>query len=205
MQAPVTLCIVIEKAINSWLALDPDNCLRLASIDTRVIALHVTQPDITLYFIAESPLLRVQSFADDKPDAVISGSLLALSRLSAQQQHTAALFSADVTISGDTTVAGVFSACLSGSGIEWEEHFSHILGDVAAHQAGRLARQGAAWLKDSLSTIQQDAAEYLKDEINALPQPQQVREWLEDVDTLRDDVERLAARIQQLIRTRAAT
>jgi len=198
MQAPIALCIAIEKAINGWLALDEDNQQRLVALEGKTIALHITLPDIQLYFISESPVLRVQSFSDVEPDAAIKGSVLALTKMSANKNDTRSLFSGDVHISGDTSVAEAFAHCLSGSGIDWEEHLSHIIGDVATHQAGRALRSTSSWLQETLSTIEKDASEYFKDEIQALPQPEEVRQWIEDVDTLRDDCERLAMRIQRL-------
>ena len=198
MQTPVALCIALEKAINAWLALDEDNQQRLAALEGKVIALTVSIPEISFYFIAEPPVLHVQSFTDTESDTHIIGSPIALTKMSMQENNTDDLFSGDVQIHGDTATAQAFQELLSGSGIDWEEHLSHVIGDVAAHSIGRNVRQGRQWATAARDTIEQDVAEYLKNEIQLLPQPDDVRHWLADVDTLRNDVERLAARIQRL-------
>jgi ubiquinone biosynthesis protein UbiJ len=198
VQTPVALCIALEKAINAWLALDEENLQRLESLKDRVVALTVSFPEITLYFIADHPVLRVQSFSDTEPDVHIIGSAFALTKMSLQDNNTDDLFSGDVQIHGDTATAQAFQELLSGSGIDWEEHLSHIIGDVAAHNIGQNVRHGKTWLETTRNTIEQDVAEYLKNEIQLLPQPDEVRQWLNDVDILRNDIERLNARVQRL-------
>ena len=70
-----------------------------------------------------------------------------------------------------------------------------MLGDVAAHQIGNLLRGSFVWGKQVAATLGQDTAEYLQEEKQELPRPDEVNAFLAEVDILRGDVDRLAARV----------
>ncbi|MBI3774144.1 MAG: SCP2 sterol-binding domain-containing protein [Gammaproteobacteria bacterium] len=103
--------------------------------------------------------------------------------------------------------AGAVDARLSGTplafarlglDIDWEEHLSRFTGDVIAHQVGNAARSSQRWAQQSGAALLQDAGEYLKYERELLPDRAQVETFMQHVDVLRDDVERLEARVQRL-------
>jgi ubiquinone biosynthesis protein UbiJ len=72
---------------------------------------------------------------------------------------------------------------------------------VLAHRAGELARHARQFFEASRETLFQDSGEYLQEEARLLPTRIEVAYFLGDVDRLRDDVERLQARVQRLIQT----
>ena len=55
-----------------------------------------------------------------------------------------------------------------------------------------------AWGRRNARILQDDLGEYLTEERRLLPTRFEFDEWREQVETLRDDVERLEARINQL-------
>ncbi|MGA9470724.1 MAG: sterol-binding protein, partial [Candidatus Macondimonas sp.] len=54
------------------------------------------------------------------------------------------------------------------------------------------------WVSRSLFSLGQDASEYLRYETELLPDRSEVTAWVDEVDRLRDDVARLAARVERL-------
>ena len=60
----------------------------------------------------------------------------------------------------------------------------------------------ADWGRKSSDTLTQDLKEYLQEEGRLVPTAYEVQGFLDRVDTLRDDVERLAARVERLARGR---
>jgi len=81
-----------------------------------------------------------------------------------------------------------------------EEDLSLSVGDVPAHQLGRFARAALGWTRKAASTTVRNAAEYLAHERRDLVPRSEAEQFLQGVDTLREDVDRLAARIDLLTR-----
>lgn len=88
--------------------------------------------------------------------------------------------------------------------VDWEEQLSKAVGDVAAHQLGNLWRGLRGWGRRSADTLVRDGVEYLQQELHALPPRPAVEQFLSAVDTLREDADRLTARIERLRRRTAA-
>ena len=59
-------------------------------------------------------------------------------------------------------------------------------------------RSLVAWSRRNARILQDDLGEYLTEERRLLPTRFEFDEWREEVETLRDDIERLEARINQL-------
>ncbi len=191
----------LQQAINRLLDLDPYTARRLAGFHGRVIAVHVTSLELTLYFVpGHDGHLQILGRIDGEPDCTLSGSALDLMRSGDSEQGAAGLFAGRVTLSGDTELAHRFGEALAGLDIDWEEQLARLVGDVAAHEIGRSVRRGADWARQSGRLLSGDLAEYLTEESRLLPTRYEVEMFLQDVDRLRDDAERLSARLTRLQR-----
>jgi ubiquinone biosynthesis protein UbiJ len=140
--------------------------------------------------------LEVESFADD-PDVIISGSLLSLARL-AGPSADAAIRDGSIELSGDAETAQAFQQLLAYGKPDLEEELSGVLGDVAAHGLGDIARNVSRWAEDTHATVQQNIQEYLQEESRSLPSRYEVDALRDQAYTLRDDVDRFEARIRRL-------
>lgn len=189
----------LEELINRYIALDPDSQARAAELANRTIAVEFASLGVSLYLVVDLAG-RLQLFAecDREPDCVIHGDLLDLLRSSNDRTGASQLFSGKVSVLGDTGLAERFGALLSGLDIDWEEHLSQLTGDVIAHQVGRTVRATRTYLAAAATTAQRNLNEYLTQEARLLPARIEINNWCDDVDTLRDDVERLTARIARL-------
>ena len=118
--------------------------------------------------------------------------------MSLGQDSENALFSGDVEIVGDTEAGQQFNQTLQQLDIDWEEHLSHITGDVIAHQLGRGLRGLLRWGRQVEDSLLQDTAEYLEEEKLLVATKFEVEAFNRDVDVIRNDIERLQARIQRL-------
>ena len=191
----------LEKAINALLALDPVARKRLARHHGKVIGIHLRGPEITLYFIPdEQGGLQLQGSIEGEPDALLSGSPLDLVRSRDPDSGTGQLFSGRVTISGDTALAHDFGATLAGLEIDWEEQLSKFTGDLIAHEVGEAVRTLGRYAGETGDRLARDLGEYLTEEARLLPNPLEVEEFVAEVDRLRDDAERLEARVKRLER-----
>lgn len=200
MQLPAALLASIETAINAWLKLDQEALPRFKTLDGKIIRLHITGLNINLYFLPSSLSVDVLGNypEEGEVDATIHGSPLSLMHLSTSKNAGETLLKSEVEIEGDTRVAETFSAILRDVDIDWEELLSKLVGDIVAHQAGQMVRNTAAWFKESTNAMQQNTGEYLSEETRMTPTDSEIAYFLDQVDEVRMDVDRLEARIRLL-------
>lgn len=200
MTSASTLAAALESALELYLRQDPDAARRAGALQGKVIALCITGTGLTLYFLPAADGVQVLSRYEGPVDTQLSGSPLGFARLALDRREDA-LFQGAVQIDGDTDTGQMFQELLSDADWDWEEQLSRVTGDVLAHRAGELARHARQFFEASRETLFQDSSEYLQEEARLLPTRVEVTYFLGDVDRLRDDVERLQARVQRLIQT----
>ncbi len=195
------LTSVLEDAGNRILRLDPATLAGLGTLHGRVVCLSFTDLATSVYLQPSEAGLHVLNSYAGTPDVTLTGRLPAFARLSLGAQP-GLFFSGDLSISGDVELGHRFQRVLEGLDIDWEEQLSRVVGDVAAHALGNMARDARAWARQAAATLGQDVAEYLTEERRDLAPRQVVEPFLQAVDTLRADVDRLTQRIERLQRTR---
>lgn len=142
---------------------------------------------------------RVDAPPDAPPDVTVTGGPLSLLALSGPGPE-AVLQRGDVRIDGDAELAQKFRELALLLRPDLEEELSLVLGDVPAHQLGRFARAALGWTRKATATTVRNVAEYLGHERQDLVPRSEAEQFLQGVDTLREDVDRLAARIDLLTR-----
>jgi ubiquinone biosynthesis protein UbiJ len=144
-----------------------------------------------------------QSRSRDTPEVQVSATLSAtpidLLRL-ARSADLSTLRGTGAEIFGSPEVAERFAKLLKLARPDVEEHVARWLGDVPAHALGEAARGVGAWLERAARALRADTAEFLQEESRALPAALEAQAFYADVERLRDDVERAAARLARLER-----
>lgn len=187
-----------EKALNRFLQLDPQTDSRLAPIIGRVICVQFQQVKYTVYFLIQKEGVRLLSDYTSTADVTLIGAPFDFLRLSKAASSSAALFESDIKVTGDLDVAKQFKKIFAELDVDWEEQLSTVTGDVIAHQIGNFMRSLGRWAKKSSASLQQDITEYVQEEVRWLPLRLEIQDFFRQVDRTRDDVERLAARVQRL-------
>lgn len=195
MLMPAVLAAGLETALRRYLSLDPDAAPQLAALDGAVIAIEPAGLGLTLYLFPGAQGLRVMDRYEGEPTVRIRGTPLALI-----QQWRGQPVGGAITIEGDAAIGRQFQTLLARLDIDWEEQFSRIIGDVAAHRLSQLWRGFHNWGRQTSATLLRDSGESLQQELRALPSRPAVESFLSAVDTLREDVDRLEARIARLRR-----
>ncbi len=198
MNLPVAITAVLETAFNRYIELDPDGRKKLAALQGKVIAIDLAGVDMNLYFMPSEDGIHIMSCFDGEADTRLRGTPLSLLHLLTGQQTEDRLFSGDVIISGDTETGQQFKQILEQLDIDWEEQLSHISGDVIAYQVGRGVRNSINWGRQAEDTLLQDTSEYLQEEARLVATRNEVDDFNHTVDTVRNDVERLEARLKRL-------
>ena len=117
----------------------------------------------------------------------------------------AAVQRGDAAMSGDAEIAARFRELLTLLKPDPEEELSLVLGDVAAHRLGHLAALAAAWSSRAADTAWRSTADYLAHERADLVPRHEGEQFLRGVERLREDLDRLAARLELLARRRRPT
>ncbi|MDJ0918305.1 MAG: SCP2 sterol-binding domain-containing protein [Woeseiaceae bacterium] len=166
-------------------------------LDGQVVAIGVRDTALTVYFVMEKGEIDLRTEVERDPDAAVTGSLIGLTSMAAGGGEDM-IRSGSIELSGDALTAQAFQKLLERAKPDIEEELSGVIGDTAAYRAGELARGLGRWSKAARETMGQNIREYLQEESRELPSRSEVEAFGGDVNTLRDDVERLAARVQRL-------
>lgn len=169
-------------------------CEKLAG---SIIAVRVSNTGLATWFIVRDDELELATECDEEADVVISGSLISLARMAAESDLTA-LRDGSIELTGDAHIADDFSRLLALAKPDIEEELSGVVGDVAAHRLGEIARGVTGWSREARSTLGANIREYLQEESRDVPSRYEVEKFADNVDRLRDDVARLEARIDRL-------
>ncbi|EKD72385.1 MAG: hypothetical protein ACD_45C00688G0004 [uncultured bacterium] len=192
---------LIENALNSYLALDPESAARIASLQNKTITIELrnTPFQFQLVFGDDKVKIRWDNFSD--PDMTIKGTPFSLLHMSmAPEEQRQRFFADDVMVEGDMELAQPVLAILNELDIDWEEQLSHWIGDVSAHHVGRVVQETKNFSTRLQQTFMRNISEYLQEEINLTPSPEALRDFFYDVDKLREQVDRLEIRTERLVK-----
>ena len=132
-------------------------------------------------------------------DAVLVGGPISLLLIGADVSREP-LRRGSVEIRGDAAIAEKFQELLRLLTPDLEEELAALIGDAAAHRTAQWARDTLRWTHSSLETLWRDIGEYASHERRDVVSQPEGEAFLRDVDALREDVDRLAARLELLER-----
>ncbi len=193
----------LEQLINRVLSLDPETRGRLNALKGKVICIRVggetdSASSMVIYVLPAETGLRLSTEYDAEPDVSLSGSLPALLRLVSGGATPDLFSSGNVEINGDLELGKRFERIMKKLDIDWEEQASQVIGDIAAHKLGNLVRDIHGWRVQAVETICKDVGEYLQHESRILAIPKAVDDFMNAVDVMRADADRLEARLRRL-------
>jgi len=152
-------------------------------------------PPLAAAFTIEADGRLAAASVTSEPAAVVRLSGPALVRLLWLRDEAA---SREVEISGDAALASALSSVLGAMRWDVEEDLSRVVGDVAAHRLTAIGSALFAWQARTATNLAQSLVEYWTEERALLAASASVREFVDGVDALRNDAERLEKRIERL-------
>lgn len=189
---------LLEGMLNRILRLDPETGARLGELDGCLLAVELQGLEFTLYLRITIEGLRLSSRSSEVPHATLRGTPLRLLQMVLADEARG--FPEGVEIAGDVETARRIQVLLAELDIDWEEQLARLIGDVPAHQGAVALRALARACREARARLEEDAVDYLREEQPVLPYRDEVEDFLAAVDTLRDDTERLALRVERLAR-----
>jgi ubiquinone biosynthesis protein UbiJ len=178
------------------LGLDPRALESARAMSGRVIAVELLGLGRTVYVLPHEQGIALRGAHAGDVHVRIRGTPLALLRMASGEQTAG--FGGGVEIIGDLELARHLQAMLASLAIDWEELVSQYLGDIAAHQIGNLVRGVSGFAGHARHTLEQDTVEYLRNELAILVETHEIAGFVEAVDVLRSDADRLEARIKRI-------
>jgi ubiquinone biosynthesis protein UbiJ len=189
---------LIEAELNRWVSESTAARDRLATLIGTSFAVHVEGLALTAVLHADAGRLRLDRDATDAT-ATLRASPLDLLRL-VRADGVSDVKRTHASLSGDLEVAERYSQLFKVAQPDLEEEVAKWVGDIPAHALGESVRDVRAWLKRAVGALRMNTAEYLQEESRAMPAPLEAEAFFSDVERLRDDVERAAARLTRLER-----
>ena len=170
-------------------------------LEGRSLEVRATPTPLAIRFRVSDGKVSVSGGGEGEPDAVIEGTPLSLATLAGPQPEDR-LRRGEVRISGDAETAQSFQKLFKAARPDFEEELSRLVGDPVAHHVANAARSVFDFGRRAAETFARNMGEYLTEESRDLPARPEVEDWIAQVDRLREDADRLEARLALLERRR---
>lgn len=192
--------LLLETVINRYLALDPEALQKMAAFSGRVIKLEITGINRSLYMLPDDDGISVRLDMEDvEADTVLRGTPASLFRMGLASNVTNMLLRGEVEITGDTRLGHQFKNVFNRMDIDWSEPLAQVFGDAIAYQLVQTGKKLFGWAEQSADSVTRSVGEYLQEESRDVVSDTEINMFCRDVDALRDDVDRLEARMNRLL------
>jgi ubiquinone biosynthesis protein UbiJ len=167
----------------------------------RIVARHTPWEFTLLARQGQLRVLRGEAAGPEAADATLVGTPLGLLALMREDPATV-IRRGDVTLAGDGESGARFQELAFLLRPDLEAALAGVVGDIPAWGAGSLLRKALDFGRASVATQARNVGEYLAHERRLLVPRAEARQFIEEVDVLREQVDRLAARVAQLEKAR---
>ncbi len=188
----------LDTMLNRYLSLDPEMAQKMSVFEGRVIAIELSGVNRKFYIFPHGSCVKLSDYYDGEPDAVLKGSPAALFKMGMTSDVASMMLKGEIEIVGDMRLGREFKKLLAEMEVDWEGHLASLIGDAPAHQLTRVAKQFTRWASTARQSITSDISEYLQEESRDLVASAELEMFYDDVDELRNDVDRLQARLDVL-------
>ena len=182
--------------------LDPEIAGQMKSFAGKVIAVEILGINKTLYILPQSDLdndlIKISEECDDEPDTILRGAPAALFKMGLSSDVAPMMLKGEVEISGDVRLGREFKKLLAEIDIDWEEHLATFIGDAPARHLANVTQGFTRWASKARRAISADVSEYLQEESRDVVAGAELEMFYQDVDELRNAVDRLSARFDAL-------
>lgn len=189
----------LESTINRLLSLDRETLDDLAGLSGKVVQLELIntgQPVISL--IIREHAIEVDTDYAGTGDVLIRGTPLDLLVYMRSSSDDRSVVTGNMEIRGDLALAQDFQRLLRRFEVDWEEQAARLVGDTLARKTSNVVTMSTDFLRRLKEKIELDLSEYVLYETEVLPEKEEIDDFNNSVDTLRDDFERLKQRFHRL-------
>ena len=186
----------VSRTVSELLLSDDGAAERLSGLDGRVVVLSIKNTDFSAFVAPSAKGIRLLEKHEGQVDVQVTGSISDFIAYARASKRGDSIGAGRIEISGDVVTAQSVQALLSELDIDWEDILSRYVGDVGAHQAGRIFRSLVSFGRKASERLEQDLSEYLQIEAHVLPTRRDADRLCRAVFILTDDVDRFEARVR---------
>ena len=188
----------LETALNRALALDPETREALRALDGRRVVLRLSAPALAMQVRVAGERLEVGPVADDEPDLSVKATLGGLLSQLPFLRNDDAPPVGKLRIEGDADLARRLQKLAERFDPDWQQPFVRVFGEIAGVQIANAVAAGLRHARGAAGAFAANAAEFVTEESRDVIPREELNAFHDDVDTLRDDVERMAVRVWRL-------
>ncbi len=188
----------LEAALNRALALDPDTRAALARLDGRRIDLALESPPLALSLQVSGERLAVGPVDAADPDLAVRTTLAGVLAQLPFLRRDEATPAGRVRVSGDAELARQLQRMAGRFDPDWQQPFVSVFGEVLGVQLANAFAGALRQARGLGGSLARSAAEFVTEESRDVVGRAELDAFLDDVDLLREDVDRLAARVGRL-------
>jgi ubiquinone biosynthesis protein UbiJ len=191
----------LQATLNRALALDPDTRESLRALDGQRVVLQIEGPSLALQVRVDGERLLVEPVdAASEPDLSVRSTLGALIAQLPMFRRDDAPPVGRLRVSGDAELARRLQRLAERFDPDWQQPFAAVFGDVVGVQIANAVAGALKQARVLSRSLVESAGEYVIEESRDVVGRDELNAFHDDVDALRDDVARTAARIARLRR-----
>lgn len=191
---PGMLAAAVEAALNRALSLDPQGGQHLAGLDGKTLCLELKGLGIELHLAGDGERLEVRAESSTTPETTISGTPAALLAMAVPDWRAAG---SGVQITGDAGAARTLEKLLRQLDPDWEALLVEHFGPVAGHQLWRMLADSFQGGRRVAATAADQTARFLREESGLLVTHEEMTEFTEQVDELRESLDRIETHLRR--------
>ena len=192
--------LALEQALNRAVALDEGTRSALPVLDGRRVAIRLDAPALALQVRVDGDQLRVGPVDDDAAADLSVRSTLGglLGQMPLLRPRTGTAPAGRLRIEGDAELAQQLQRLAQQFDPDWERPFVAVFGEVVGVQVAKTLGSALRHARSAADDGAQVMGEYLTEESRDVVGKAELNAFFDDVDQLREAVDRLAARLDRL-------
>jgi ubiquinone biosynthesis protein UbiJ len=185
----------VNKAMNKSLSYDLISVKKLDAFDDKVIKVELDATPFEFYIQVKDRKINLSKNHTGTVDTTIKGTPISIFAMSAEEPIAGIK---NVQINGDANTGQFFAKWLKNLKPDWEEAWCDLLGDGMGVRVSKIAKGMLDFGKKFKDSMIRNTNEYLVEESRDLIAPAEMEVFLDDVDDLKADTERLEQQINAL-------
>ncbi|WP_154223696.1 ubiquinone biosynthesis accessory factor UbiJ [Marinicella rhabdoformis] len=187
---------MMSRALAGAIKYDPDSKKKLKAMAGKVVDVVILPIDQHIPMLIHEDRIEILSEVPNTVDTTISGKPTALFAMS-QSQHIPGLDS--VSINGDATAGQFVADFLKQLKPDWEDAICDVFGDEAGYRISETLKTAKQIGSNFFGSFLNSSKEYFLYENQELVRPDEMEQFLDEVDVLKSDVARLEQKIAQIL------